>query len=406
MPLEMPPHGDPLRKERRLARTYAFALVLIAGFAVATHTVIDLLIAANQQSARVIEIAGGQRMLSQRISLLAVELAHARATEERETLRRALSDAAETMHRRHVALLTGDAALGLPALSSESVDALYFAPPYDLDLAVRTYIGAAKGFAALPESMAGPDSAFLGFLIADPRARLYQGLEAVVQQSVVDSQLTVARMRLILWGLLAALLATIGGAGLFIFRPAFRRLLERTRDLYEMAKTDPLTGCHNRRFFFVLAEAERERVRRYGHACAVLMLDIDHFKSVNDTHGHYVGDRVIKAFAATCLDQLRRTDLFGRFGGEEFAAVLPETALGQAMVVAEKLRQAIEDLAVPLDDGRTLRLTASIGVSDVRKDDEGIHDAFNRADGNVYEAKAGGRNRVIGPAADAKRPPR
>lgn len=391
--------GDrhPLRAERRMAQIYIVGLLLIAGLAIATHALIDALVAAETAATRVVDIAGGQRMLSQRIGLLSLELAHADTAEERTEARRRLEVAAETMHKAHVGLLEGDPSLGLPGLKSWAVDQIYFDPPHRLDRKVRTYIGAARGFAQLPTEMATPDSSFLEYLIGAPEHDLLRSQKAVVTQYVTDSRLTIRNLRVTLWGLLAALLITIALEGLFIFRPAFQKLLARTRELYNLARTDPLTGSHNRRSFTFLAEAEHERVKRYGHPCSVVMLDIDHFKLVNDTYGHHIGDQVIRGFAACCVENLRRSDLFGRLGGEEFAAVLPETTLSQAMAVAEKLRAAVAAHRLPLPAGGFLTVTTSVGVATLRADDEAIYDALNRADRRLYEAKQAGRNRVAGP---------
>lgn len=389
--------ADPLRSERRLARTYIFALLLIAALAISTHTLVDVLVAAERTATRVVDVAGRQRMLSQRIGLLALELAHADDVDRRARLRQRLAMAAAEMHRSHVGLLRGDQHLGVPGLQSDGADDIYFGAPHELDLQVRTFIGAARSFSQLPGFMATADSPFLGFLIAAPRERLLRGLDAVVEQYVRDSQDTVRRLRVVLWSLLAALLATIAAEGLFVFRPAFRKLLERTRELYEMARTDPLTGSHNRRSFLSLAEAEHERVRRYGRPCSLLMIDIDHFKAVNDTHGHAVGDEVIRCIARVCVAELRRSDVFGRLGGEEFAAVLPDTAPQNALAVGEKLRAAVEAVAVPLPGGGTLSVTISIGAAGLRPEDHTLHEVLNRADRRLYRAKDEGRNRVDGP---------
>lgn len=165
-------------------------------------------------------------------------------------------------------------------------------------------------------------------------------------------------------------------------------------ELLRMAKTDALTGVNNRFAFLELCEQEFKRFKRYETPYSVLMLDVDHFKSINDTYGHQAGDKVLRLMAETCVDILRATDIFGRLGGEEFAAVLVETPLGDAYSVAERMRTAIENLAIPWEDAE-IRFTVSIGVTDLRPEDHKLESAQHRADTFMYEAKAQGRNRVV-----------
>ncbi len=187
-----------------------------------------------------------------------------------------------------------------------------------------------------------------------------------------------------------------------LFTAVIRDVSERKRvesELRRMATTDPLTGLNNRRRFMELAEVEMARLRRYGRAVSVLMLDIDRFKAINDTHGHAVGDQALVRLAEICSNELRDTDHIGRLGGEEFAIVLPETPLDSAVEVAERLRQrlALADVQHhPGDHGHgCLRMTVSIGVAMCGDEDSSIERALGRADRALYEAKAAGRNRVV-----------
>lgn len=171
---------------------------------------------------------------------------------------------------------------------------------------------------------------------------------------------------------------------------------ERTRvqeELRVMATTDSLTGMPNRRHFLELAEREFERTRRYPAALTALMLDADHFKRINDTYGHDVGDMVLKALAQTLATELRTTEIFGRMGGEEFAVALPATPAGGAAVVAERLRRAIEATEVRAGE-EILSFTVSIGVAEMSGGDSSFANMLSRADQALYQAKSGGRNRV------------
>ncbi len=166
-------------------------------------------------------------------------------------------------------------------------------------------------------------------------------------------------------------------------------------EVQAMATIDWLTNLYNRRHFFRLGEDEIVRARRYRHPISVLMIDIDHFKAVNDTHGHTVGDEVLAAIASRLLGGLRQSDIAGRYGGEEFAVVLPETDVTSAtQIVAERLRDAIAARTIDTARG-PLQLTISVGVAGVDLEHEHLLDALGRADVALYAAKHGGRNRVV-----------
>jgi diguanylate cyclase (GGDEF)-like protein len=173
--------------------------------------------------------------------------------------------------------------------------------------------------------------------------------------------------------------------------------LERMRDanerLRELSQHDVLTGVLNARAYYEQGDRLILASRRIGQPCAVLFIDLDHFKWINDSHGHATGDVVLRAVAERMMATMRRSDLIGRIGGEEFSVLMPHTDVAQAMVLAEKLRAAVEAL-MPTVSGRPLRITTSIGVASSHDGDESILDAQQRADRAMYQAKALGRNRV------------
>jgi diguanylate cyclase (GGDEF)-like protein len=167
------------------------------------------------------------------------------------------------------------------------------------------------------------------------------------------------------------------------------------RQLAVMAATDPLTGVTNRRRFFELAQAELERAVRYRRPLTVMMLDVDHFKAVNDRYGHAAGDRVLRTVAAECARTLRATDVFARYGGEEFVTVLVEGTPEGAQAIAERVRRMVEEARVDGDDGATLRVTVSVGLAHLEAGEAATLDELIReADRALYAAKEAGRNRV------------
>lgn len=170
-------------------------------------------------------------------------------------------------------------------------------------------------------------------------------------------------------------------------------LLAANRVLEQRASRDGLTELFNRRSFFDQATAEVARARRYGHPLAVLMLDVDHFKYINDNFGHQAGDNVLMALSSVLHTRLRHSDLAARIGGEEFVILLPESNLAAAGSQAERLRCLIAELAVPCGL-EMLRITVSIGVAELQRSDASIDVMLTRADRALYQAKREGRDRV------------
>lgn len=192
---------------------------------------------------------------------------------------------------------------------------------------------------------------------------------------------------------LARLLA--GAISGLIARAQYEAQLEAANErLLLEASTDALTGVYSRRFIDEFLEREVEIANRHGRALAIVMIDLDHFKDVNDSHGHQGGDRILRHVAAACSDELRQSDVLARFGGEEFILMLPETTLAVARRVAERLRARVEALAPEVEPGGdTVTLTASFGIAGLRAG-EGTRDIVQRADRALYRAKRKGRNRV------------
>ncbi len=171
-----------------------------------------------------------------------------------------------------------------------------------------------------------------------------------------------------------------------------RKALEQ--ELRLLASTDPLTGLQNRHAFVKRGVSLLKGAQRYQRQCSALMLDIDHFKRINDTYGHAFGDAVLKAVAGELSQGLRDIDLLGRLGGEEFAAILPETDPQHALQVAERLRRAVQALSFTGEDGSRLHLTLSIGMAERLPGEVRLEDLLARADRALYRAKAAGRNRT------------
>lgn len=174
---------------------------------------------------------------------------------------------------------------------------------------------------------------------------------------------------------------------------SFAQVVVNELELRQIASVDHLTGALSRRAWSEKAEQEIKRARRYGLSVSMAILDIDKFKAVNDTYGHPAGDMVIKRIAEICLETKRSVDLFGRFGGEEFVMLMPETSEAEAEQLAERLRIRFADETFDL--GEPVRATVSIGVAGLGSDDRDIEQLTERADAALYEAKNNGRNQTV-----------
>ena len=169
-------------------------------------------------------------------------------------------------------------------------------------------------------------------------------------------------------------------------------LSERSQNLEQAATTDGLTGMHNRRYFDDAMAEYLKAFREIGRPVGMMILDLDHFKAINDTHGHDVGDEVLKRVAACLMEFTRYHDVVARLGGEEFAVLSPNTSQRQLHALADRIRLAISDLKV-VSGNVTLRVTVSIGLATWDGREAGA-DLYRRADKHLYEAKRQGRNRV------------
>ena len=180
----------------------------------------------------------------------------------------------------------------------------------------------------------------------------------------------------------------------FLFAGPIMRLLGDFRRVASQATTDSLTALANRRTLDEELVLEWRRADRVGDSLAFVLLDLDNFKQVNDTHGHQAGDAVLRAVGRVLLGGVRQVDLAGRYGGEEFALILPETDLDGALKLAERLRVALETTPVELPDGKTLQVTASFGVA-LKEGLSSADELVAVADEALYAAKRGGKNRVM-----------
>ncbi len=206
---------------------------------------------------------------------------------------------------------------------------------------------------------------------------------------------------LLSYGLVQAYHTTRSFSGMHSQEEMMRRLEAANTALRHLAATDALTGASNRRDFMQRIGVEWSRAQREGTPLSLLALDLDHFKRINDAHGHAAGDLVLKAFVKAARAVLRPTDVIGRTGGEEFMILLPHDDAGSALAVADRVREAVAGLRLQAADGQPLGITVSVGIASFGDDGDTPNAVFRAADDRLYRAKRSGRDRIAGPQAES-----
>ncbi len=231
-----------------------------------------------------------------------------------------------------------------------------------------------------------------GYVAGDIRG----GISVTFDIADIEKELRINKYIII--ALAALTIFILLGVVYFFILKLVKKLSESRERIQQMAITDDLTGCYNRRYFFLKFEDEFERARRFGKFLSCVMMDIDHFKKINDTYGHQAGDVVLKKISTLLKNNSRSIDTTARYGGEEFIIILPETEKTGAATVAEKWRELIEGTSVKINETQSIRVTCSFGVAAYTpaelKELNDSADIIKAADISLYLAKAKGRNRV------------
>lgn len=376
--------------KRALWRIYVVAFLLLTITVTMSHMLADLIVRQQHQYASIINISGRQRMLSQRISgLIALAFLQRNAAERNNKI--ALVDEAIGQMEKSHEFLTNRGDITLDTAMSQGISAIYFGAE-NLDQRIRTFIATARHLRDIAQIGEPADREELRNFADRGFSRLIATLELTVAQYQKDAEAKLDYLRTLNVGLWLVTIAIILLELLFIFRPLARRLDAAQQKLEDIAHTDPLTGCWNRRALMSSGEPHLSLATRQDRALSVIICDIDKFKNINDTYGHGVGDEAIKEFARTCLGALRPYDLLGRYGGEEFVLVLPDTNEIDARAVAERIRTTLEAITVKVADV-TFKMTASFGTATLANDTS-LQGMIDRADLALYAAKQNGRNRV------------
>lgn len=193
-------------------------------------------------------------------------------------------------------------------------------------------------------------------------------------------------------------LLLVNAGGLFITRRINnykRKYFMTSYELDQLASNDSLTGILNRRMFLELSEKELARYKRYDNDFLLLILDIDHFKNINDTYGHLEGDKVLKELVKIIQSRIRSSDIFGRIGGDEFGLLLLETSLEKVSNIAGQIREACKSARIISEDKKEIKFTISVGLTETRKNDTNLDEIIRRADTALYKAKQAGKDKAV-----------
>lgn len=370
--------------------TYAVSLTIIAILSAVVHLVLDEVIAQQSQTGKIVNISGQQRMLSQRAGLFTLHYVTTGEEESKEIAQQAIEKMLDNQ-----AFLLSDHKRQSESPLSLALQRLYFEEPYRVETSVELYskiITTALEKEYSTNALAQFEQESIVIELA--KTSLLEGLHTVVGQYEQESLEKVDDLRFAQNVVFWIIIFTILIEALFIFRPMVAKISQFATKLQRDANYDPLSSVYNRRAFNVLGQQNFGLAKRHKQKLSVIMCDIDFFKKVNDTHGHAVGDDVIKMVAKILTSSIRETDIVARFGGEEFIILLPYTTEDEAIFVAEKIRHIIENRTIE-SRGKQVTVTISLGVSQMKEQDDNIESIIVRADEALYLAKSKGRNQTV-----------
>lgn len=382
---------------RRVRRLFVVATAMLASLSLSEHVALSLFIDARSGTTSLISDAGRQRGQIHEIALLSGAIAYDHEPQAIAELAAVIADYRATQNR-----LIADAAGGTNGGAPSRLLRAYTAPN-GIAAQSEVFLSAAERVSARiltdPNASQHNDRqlhADLNSVRSMAHGELARSLDEAATMRLNASAHNIDALRWLHWLTLGAVFAILFGLSRLVFLPMLRQIEQSVGRLTQLAERDHLTQLHNRYAFQALATRETSRARRHDRPVSLCVIDIDHFKQVNDHHGHAMGDIVLKAMAALLENVVRTDDLLARIGGEEFVVLMPDTAMADALLAAERIRDQVEATAqqvVPM------ALTVSIGVAPVDVDSErALERAMHDADAMLYRAKNAGRNRVWPPA--------
>ncbi len=365
-----------------LKSVYTIVFTSLAAWSLFAYFTTTEIITSQQEYAYIINITGKQRMLSQKTALISKRYYE----ENTQDLKMHLLELKTLMKKDHEHIIKD-------YVKSDKLISLYLNKPKSLNVKVILYLELLSDFLEIHNESALKNIVEQSFYLLP---LLNEAVSVFEAESNEKTELLMQRELFILIGTLLTLLLE----AIFIVMPALKialrheselnRLIEeRTHELEELSITDQLTKLYNRRHIDKTLSSELDKARRYDDLFSLILLDIDYFKNVNDTYGHQVGDAILKSIAKLLTDNVRKTDMVGRWGGEEFLIITTDNDSKKVLHFAEKLRSVIETHKF----NAVKKVTCSFGVTHYMKDDTDSS-IIGRADDALYEAKASGRNCV------------
>ena len=386
----------------KLTRTYVLTLSLIAALTFAIFITLHQVILTQTDSARLVNLSGSQRWLSQKTVLLSVELVHSTTPEERHLFKNDLSLTIEQIENNNQQLVKGS--LNKPQRLSPQMKSIYFDSPINLQARFERFTSEALALAADPPHLLIPNNPHVTYLLQN-KDTLLESLNQIVNQYQKESEDKIRNLQFLISVSGFIILLTLVFLGCYIFRPLTNTLLnERTQleqanqELSYLSSMDGLTGIANRRQFDQFLTQVWSLASRKKEPIALIMCDIDFFKAYNDHYGHLQGDECLKKVATALKESVKRQgDLVARYGGEEFVVVLPNTDEAGGELLAEALRANVEHLGIPhLFSSTAPMVTISLGVAFQYASPTTLPEhLIAAADQALYQAKQTGRNRLV-----------
>lgn len=380
---------DPVRM---LTFGYVLALAIIGIMSVGIHLTIDQIVRDQDGAATVVSKSANQTMLAQRIGLLSTQYVQNKSNDTRQALKKAVLEM-EALHNTLVR--TGVTSKNAHQALPEQVRVVYFEPPYSLHEKMVEFMDRTESLVQKPVASISTTDADYLYIVRQVDGSLAQALDAAVDSYESTIVTKISKLQYFQRLAIFIIMATLIGEAFFIFMPLVRRIKNYAAELKRIAMTDLLTSVGNRRFLTIRGEQEIRRCRRMGKPLCLALLDLDHFKKINDNYGHQAGDYILQEFTHLAIKAIRGEDVIARIGGEEFAVLLPHTDLDGALKVTERIRKFVEQATLRTEKGHVIKMTVSIGLAEVDVRQDELDRAMVEADMALYEAKKKGRNRIV-----------
>ena len=375
-----------------LTKGYVLALLIIAAMTITIHVIMDRILVEQDLAANIVSKSSAETTQIHKLVNVVTEYYYTRD----EDLVNDIDSELASLKVIHNALVESSKADQSKSGASHVVKSIYFEPPHQLDSKVTEFMNNVEKFSANIKHSDEIDTALYRAITKHSK----QSLTDVLNTSLVlydNAFLTkVEKLRMVQIGAILVICITLVLEAFAIFMPLVARVRRYADRLREISMTDMLTGIGNRRYFVKRAQQEIRRAERLNKDLCLCMLDIDHFKAINDQHGHAAGDYVLREFVEIIKSAIRLEDDLARIGGEEFILLLPASDIENALIVAERVRQRLEERPFVLPEtNQSLKITASFGLAqiDTRKEDD-VETAMGQADEALYMSKEAGRNRV------------